>query len=160
MITWLVPSSTVNTRLLKIHIEKYWLLSQCLKKHMCSLHTKRTSILWDKATLKMNYLVLVCVSTWHYKKNVIDVKEISEVMFCHLAVIIYLCWEVRKKGYNCSCPFERKGNWISVNVFLYFNSKVCKRLPKKGAHWKINLKNAKKWSSTFFVQLVLYDPLL
>ena len=52
-------------------------------------------------------------------------------MFCHLAVLIYLCGEVRKKCCNCVCPFERKGNWISVNTFLYFNSKVCNRLPKR-----------------------------
>ena len=56
---------------------------------------------------------------------------LEPAMFCHLAVLIYLCGEVRKKGCNCVCPFERKGNWISVNAFLYFNSKVCKRLPKK-----------------------------
>jgi len=61
-----------------------------------------------------------------------DLKNFLEpAMFCHLAVLIYLCGEVRKKGCNCVCPFERKGNWISVNAFLYFNSKVCKRLPKK-----------------------------
>ena len=47
-------------------------------------------------------------------------------MFCHLAVLIYLCGEVTKKGWNCGCPFERKGNWILVSAFLYFNSKVCK----------------------------------
>ena len=54
-------------------------------------------------------------------------------MFCYLALPIYLCVEVSKKGCQCQgvCPFERKGNWISVNAFLYFNSKACKRLPKE-----------------------------
>jgi hypothetical protein len=46
-------------------------------------------------------------------------------------LLIYLHGEVSNKGCNCSSPFERKGNWISVNAFLYFNSKVCKRLPNK-----------------------------
>ena len=33
---------------------------------------------------------------------------------------------------GCSnCSVERKGYCISVNAFLYFNSKLCKRLPKK-----------------------------
>jgi hypothetical protein len=59
-----------------------------------------------------------------------DDKDILGAMFCHLAVLIYLCGEVSKKGCKGVCPFERKENWISVNAFLYFNSKVCKRLPK------------------------------
>jgi hypothetical protein len=38
-----------------------------------------------------------------------------------LALLIYLYGEVSKKSCNCSSPFERKGNWSSVNAFLYFN---------------------------------------
>ena len=58
-------------------------------------------------------------------------KEIFRAMFCLLAGLIYFCvWE-SKKGCQCSCPVERKGYCISVIVFLYLNSKACKRLPKK-----------------------------
>ena len=61
-------------------------------------------------------------------------------MFCLLAVLVYLCGEVSKKGCQCSCPVERKGYCISVNVFLYFNSKVFKRLPKQLSMRKKNHK--------------------
>jgi hypothetical protein len=57
-------------------------------------------------------------------------------MFCYLAVLIDLFGEVSKKGCKGVCQFERKRNWISVNAFLYFNSKVCKKLPKKDIHGK------------------------
>ena len=48
-------------------------------------------------------------------------KEIRGAIFCHLAVLIYLCGEVSKKGCQGSCPVERKGNCISINAFVYFN---------------------------------------
>jgi hypothetical protein len=58
-------------------------------------------------------------------------QEIRGAMFCLLAVLIYFCGDVSKKGCQFACLVERKGNCILVNAFLYFNSKVCKRLPKK-----------------------------
>ena len=74
-----------------------------------------------------------------YRENIDAYKEIPvffwNLLFCLylgiLPLLFYLNGEVSKKGFNCSFPFERKGNWISVNAFLYFNSKVCKRLHKK-----------------------------
>ena len=48
------------------------------------------------------------------------IKEICGAMFCYLAVLIYLCGEVSKKGCQCSCPVERKGYCISVIVFWFF----------------------------------------
>ena len=60
-----------------------------------------------------------------------------------------------KKSWNCGCLFEWKRNWIWVNAFLYFSSKVCKRLQNKGAHWKINRKNAKVlWTSFWWFFLL------
>ena len=49
--------------------------------------------------------------------------------------------QVRRAGTGFSCPFERKGNWFSVNSFFYFNSNV--RGYQKNAHWKKNHKTTK-----------------
>ena len=57
----------------------------------------------------------------------------------------YLCVMVWKKDFLCSCPVERKGYCISSIFFLYFNPKVCKRLPRVKNHksekksWQISL---------------------
>jgi hypothetical protein len=50
-------------------------------------------------------------------------KEICGAMFCYLALLIYLCGKVSKKGCQSQgvCPYERKGNWISV-VCIFFIS--------------------------------------
>ena len=64
-------------------------------------------------------------------KETIGGKEICGAMFCLLAVLIYLREEVSKNGCQSSCPVERKGNFISVNAFLYFmgkKSKKCKTI--------------------------------
>ena len=45
-------------------------------------------------------------------------KEIRGAMFCLIAVLIDLCGEVSKKGCQWILHFS--------NIFLYFNSKVCK----------------------------------
>ena len=47
---------------------------------------------------------------------------------------------------------ERKGYCISVTIFLYFNSKVCKRLPKKLSMEKKNHNNV-----NFFCQTALFS---
>ena len=79
---------------------------------------------------------VLCVALDHYWSFVYLSKEIRGT-FCFvctlgiLALLIYLCGVVSKKGFQGTCPVERNGNWISLNVFLYFNSMVCKRLPKK-----------------------------
>ena len=66
------------------------------------------------------------------KSSLIASKEILRPMFCLLAAHTHLfCVEVIKKGCQCTCPVERKVQHISVIDFLYFNSKMCKRLPKK-----------------------------
>ena len=70
-------------------------------------------------------------------------KEIRVAMFCLIAVLIDLCGEVSKKGCKGVCQFERKRNWISVNAFLYFNSKVCKRLLKR-CIWEKESQKSKK----------------
>ena len=58
---------------------------------------------------------------------------------------IFVKWSItRAVKSQSTCPIERKGNCISVNAFLYFNSKVCKRLPKKLPMGKKNHKNVKK----------------
>ena len=58
---------------------------------------------------------------------VLQLKKLLEQCFA-----INLCGEVlSKKGCQGSCSDERKGNWISENNFVYFNSKVCNSLPKK-----------------------------
>ena len=57
-------------------------------------------------------------------KETIGGKEICGAIFCLLVVLICLFEEVSKKGYLV----ERKGNFISANAFLYFNSNVFKRL--------------------------------
>ena len=57
-------------------------------------------------------------------KETIGGKEICGAIFCLLVVLICLFEEISKKGYLV----ERKGNFISANAFLYFNSNFCKRL--------------------------------
>ena len=49
-------------------------------------------------------------------------KEIRGAIFCHLAVLIYLCGEVSKKGCQGSCPVERKGNCISILVHFFIST--------------------------------------
>ena len=48
---------------------------------------------------------------------------------------LHLCGEVSKNlravRVAIHYPVDKKGNLISVNAFLYFNSKVCKKLPKR-----------------------------
>ena len=56
-------------------------------------------------------------------------KEFCRAMFCLLTVLIYLCLLVCIKWFLCSCPVERGKDIILY--FLYFNSKLCERLPKK-----------------------------
>ena len=85
-------------------------------------------------------------------KEAIGGKEICGTMFCLLAVLIYLREEVSKKGCQGRCSVERKENFISVNAFLYFNSNLCKRLPKKLPHGK-KLQKCKKILSNCHTQL-------
>ena len=66
-----------------------------------------------------------------YDRSMVWLKKFVKTIFCLLAVLSYLCVQVCKKGFLCSCPVERK-----VIVFLYFNSKVCCRIPKNVAHGK------------------------
>ena len=74
----------------------------------------------------------ICPSlTCFDRKKPLTTLTVKKLLFCLflmgiLALLIYLCGLVSRKG--CSCPVERKGNWISVNAFLYFNSKVTKKV--------------------------------
>ena len=62
-------------------------------------------------------------------------------MFCYLAVLIYLCGEVGKKGCQGSCSFERNGNESKMYLLILTQS-VCKMLSIKFPMGKIH-KNAK-----------------
>ena len=101
-----------------------------------------------------------------YRENIDAYKEIPvffwNLLFCLylgiLPLLFYLNGEVSKKGFNFSFPFERKGNWISVNAFLYFNSKICKRSLKKVPIGKKITKMKKKNHQTIHFHEILAMP--
>ena len=75
-------------------------------------------------------------------------KEFFRGMFCLLPVL-GLSFCVGKKAFLCSSLIERKGYFVSVTVFLYFNPNVCKRLAKKLLKFIfINKKNLVKCPSS------------
>ena len=79
-------------------------------------------------------------------------------MFCHLAVLIYLCGQVRKKGCNCSCPFERNGNWISLLHFFISTQRYIRSYQKKVPIWKRIKKMQKKIIKPFIFMRNLPCP--
>ena len=74
-----------------------------------------------------SWIFFVCIKHVPANKEIFWTCNVLPFCCPHLAL-----WrEEGKKGWNCGLPFERKLNWISLKGFLYFNSKVCKRLLKK-----------------------------
>ena len=75
-------------------------------------------------------------------------KVFFRAMFCLLAVLS-LSFCIGMKAFLYSSLIERKGYFVSVRVFLYFNPKVCKRLPIiKSLNFFLNKKNHGKCPSS------------
>ena len=60
-----------------------------------------------------------------FSKNLVWIKEFCRAMFCLLAVLIYLCVLVCKKGFLCSCPvvklpYSAKKLLLRASSFILF----------------------------------------
>ena len=95
-------------------------------------------------SLRIHNLSVVNFETYGHMAKICrrEAKEFCK-MFCLLALLIYTCVLVWKKGFLCGCPVERKPYCISSIVFLHL-PKMCKRLPNKVPLGKKNHKNEKK----------------